>query len=596
MTETILDFPRPSPQLYNADSSEVSSAVSVLALANRSLPQWRLGAAFGLRPLDRLARMLRLHRLALESELEGVWERADALWRSTQDALRKDWGQTGVWIALAAHAGIPTSEWERVREEVALDLLVATHRALFASYHRPEVMPEHRAFAHVGHAASLLNIAQIGGERLRLLLAPLLEWRIEANRRTRRLPDAADIACSLATRFPEDLQYQDKLAEIRLEQALALLSENADERKSLEEANALRDAIQRVEQHRAQFPVNETFYEVLGVLHRLQAVKLGNAGRLSDALGAIEAARAFYGNDEGTGTLQKQLEEAMHEKKRTAENLQRAVASQANSRLIAEGVMLVFDANAGFKDAEQFRRTKRDTILQHRRDAEEGSFLYRMGVRRPVENKSVVVEALRNGLQSFLADPPDSRESVAEEWRVAVGDAGVLSETDIAAAAAALERRLFGDPDDDWTELSTAFATMPNEQKAGEEPFMLWLFTRRDLGLKVFAAAAVVLFFVALAGGVALRRGAQTQEAMMSRMVAASASNDDEVIRAAESFFAAFALRSDRPREEEAFDLYSRAISRWFRETDDVTTPEATARLRKYKQTFARIEGAEVAQ
>src|SRR5215469_1217347 len=92
-------FPQISSDLYSmnrhAGPSESRTGAKLLALSD-SLPLtwWQRLAGWRLAPDQRVARLLLLHRLAFEAEMEGQFRRADFFWREALAQLGRVWTHT----------------------------------------------------------------------------------------------------------------------------------------------------------------------------------------------------------------------------------------------------------------------------------------------------------------------------------------------------------------------------------------------------------------------------------------------------------------------------------------------------------------------
>lgn len=291
-------FPSPSPSLYRApeDAPDIApeqrAARRVLGLGNRSLSRWqRLGLR--LDSLGPVSRLLYFHKSGLETELVGKARRADFFWEEVRKTVRSLRANHPVWVELARAFGTDTtwaSDPGQVRLALVREVLLDTHIAFYNGAPEPAAG---RALTHLAHLRALLPAAELSEEDRLALLGPPTEVRLKALCDAKRYEQAIHVAQEVYAEFPEHQPFQDSLAQLHFSAALEE-SPRTDEGPLLRaHAARLQVHINQVERLRRQCPFNLACYESLAHLHHIQAIKLANGDRPSQALLALEKALTY---------------------------------------------------------------------------------------------------------------------------------------------------------------------------------------------------------------------------------------------------------------------------------------------------------------
>jgi hypothetical protein len=115
-----------------------------------------------------------------------------------------------------------------------------------------------------------------------------------------------------------------------------------------------------------------------------------------------------------------------------------------------------------------------------------------------------------------------------------------------------------------------------------------WLFSGRDIFVKVLAAIAILMLVIAGIATARVKMGAMARNSAWSEMLAASRRGDDaSLIRAADRFFAANVQKDSRTPE--ALHLYEGALLRWFTGLPGQPKSEDLNRLKRYKILAAQF-------
>ena len=364
-------FPPVGPDLYAAaEGTELSpdqrAARRLLAAvpAHLSLSRrhgWHLG------PADQVLRLLYLHRLGLEAELQGRGRRADGYWRREAEALRRLPESHAAWAALAARFapdGDAASPFDpaRLRRRLIDEVLLETHAAFYNGCLQAAKgpAPEDRAFVHADHLLALAAAAGLDEAARQELMRPVALLRLERHRAAKRWEEAIACAHGLARRFPNETVFQDQLVETHLDAAIAAAPKVGSEEQSRLQADALDRRIRDLEAAKEEFPYCPLAYEVLGILHHLRAVKLANGNRPSQALVALAKASTYKPGWAEAAESEHQVEELLERLTGQVRLLEARLgynyASRSIVTLTGEGQALREEARSG--------RERRDAYLR----------------------------------------------------------------------------------------------------------------------------------------------------------------------------------------------------------------------------------------
>ena len=378
-------FPPISPNLYDlaeepADlTPDQQVARNLLALGKKDFSRWERFFGWKLDPQGQIGRLFLHHRMALEAELSGCWRRAHLFWDYVHIELKKLQKDDAVWEGLVAVTkqpgvtilGEPVALRQRLVDEVFID----THCALYNGRIQPDeqLSPDDRAFAHLAYLENLLEFSGISLDDKIALLGPAKETQIRVFEESGKWEQAIQVCASLASKFPEWERYQNKLAELVFSKTLAELTNGESEPENLEDAKRLERGVQRLENFRLDYPYNVKVFELLGYLHYLQGIKLGNGKRVAEALVEVEKALIYNPYLEKGQETAKQLTEMMQNLQVQMEDLEREMKYQSDKVLSAEGKLLRSQARKGFKqlydyhESEELKMTVNAVRLAHGR-------------------------------------------------------------------------------------------------------------------------------------------------------------------------------------------------------------------------------------
>jgi len=544
--------------------------------------------------------LLALHKAALEVEIDGIWGRADFFWQELRNELRILWNRTPVWEeAVASVARQEEIECDcsaiELRNRLLDEVFLETHYAFYLSLSQDVEKPSSsdRAFVHVEAIEQLLDHSSLSPDEKRAAYGPLFEARIAACREAGKWDQAVTFATRLASRFSEDLEYQDLLVYTEHRRTMNSLSNHDGESNNLADARALERGIQRQEALRRLYPSNSSLFESLAVLHHLRAVKLANGNLVADALLEVEKSLAFQPGEEAVEKTRGQLVEMMQALQIHVRALEAEVARRPNTHLNAKGMQLRDQARQGFRPAQSFRESPAvQQIRQALALAHVRTLWKRVGLPVPAEAWDEQAFALEQALGRIVSHPPQEPSELAITWRKAAQPDPLLVSLDPQPIEAFLRRHLFGEEEEKQQVASPAPAPLPvrsRERRPGGEPATYWLFSRQNPWIKAMAAMAIIL--VLAAGALTFRdlRNRHARNLAWNGLQEASRNrNDLGVVIASEAFFATLTPPGgDILREAQARSLYSEALVRWFLRIPGAPDAEALQHLKRYRSFLA---------
>lgn len=634
-------FPPVEPDLYRPDAPEGprpdgdhAIARNLVTLSSRPISRFQQLSGWGLDAPRCLGRALWLHREAIKAERECRWQRADFLWTASREAVLGLLKATSAWRSVLTAAGLGADEcrpealdhWKRrMVDELFIDVHCAFYNGRVQS--AGPLPPDDRGFEHVRMIKAWLPFSDLSGEGLRAVLDPPGQARAQASQEAGRWEEAVREIADLQRQFPTRPEYVDQLVSLRYKEALSSLGRGDVAGRSRVEARSLRRSIELLDGLRRQFPYQAEVYEALGHLHSLSATRLAEADMPSESLLAARHALALG------GTPSKAL--------RVAERaLSRIPGKKEAESTLLQAHLLFGDLGTRVRDLERVQPPNPYAWLfadgEPRGDESSGGpalaptpsasgassgidSLHRVARARKVwravglptppdwfdapdrfDKRAV---ALVTGLSRVFREVQGDPGKLAAAWDAVAAEDEDLRSLDPAVVLAFLRSRL---PGGDTAERPAPPAAEPDEpppvlvpnsaeQRPSGAPFGLWLFSRRDVRLKLQAAAALAL----LASGLwltrveALRREEQArierrdtlarERALRQIEGGQAARNNLDVIRGAEAYLALPPPKADTADTERVLKLYDEAIVRWFIGRGEPVDDEAKARLARYQ-------------
>src|SRR5262245_31140395 len=206
-------FPEVGQGLYgSADlegevGADARAARAVLRLATNRCSFWRRLGWF-ISETALLPRMLHMHRLGLQAEMEGRFHHADAYWYEVRRALatlpkeHPAWSRTAAELLLA-HPGLTVlGEPEELRRRFLDEVIVDTHCALYNGRLRDDLPPDDRAYDHASHLFAMLPMLGTATHVTVELAGEPLRAKVEGHLRQKNWRKAEVLARRLVAAFP----------------------------------------------------------------------------------------------------------------------------------------------------------------------------------------------------------------------------------------------------------------------------------------------------------------------------------------------------------------------------------------------------------
>jgi hypothetical protein len=623
-------FPPIEPDIYDL-SHELAEltpdqrvARKLLALANQKFTIGERLAGWKLDSTSLVGRLLLQHRLAMEAELAAQWNRADFFWNQVQiefNALSK---RDDVWqslvLAVASEPGVVVmGEPRQLRQRLVDELLIDTHFVFYEGLAKQveKLSLKDRAFIHIDYIQKLLNFSARFQEELLSMLKLPWEQQLDLYKEAKKWKPAIELCTERLKHFPKSVNYQNELAEVYFSATLAKLNNGNSEAKQLKDAKTLQGGIARLEKFSNDYPYNLIAFELLGHLHHLRAIKLGNGGRVAEAL--VEVQKAMIHNP-----YIKQATETRNELVRMMNQLQTQVENiPYNVTLNQEGKRLLAEANKGFAPMNAYTKSAaaKATIYAFN-TAQAISIWQAIGLAEPEAETNTGSPALMlttnrqelptesttgwsrqallllDALNCVGNNPPRSKWGLADAWEAVVSKQPELAQLDHKLIHAFLDRRLFGSTQEPVTPKTPVpppeplrFTPPSTKRKRGVEPFVPWLFSRQDIRIKVQAvvASVLVLTAVALARRDASIRSAR-DAAYQQILKAEQQQNYLGVVQGAEKFFEHTPLSGKDGRDRQVMELYTEALVRWFAQQGDQLDTNTKVHLDRYRAVMSSAE------
>jgi hypothetical protein len=586
-------FPVPDVDFYTpaSPSSSPSAGQQILNLARAPLGSWARWTGIGLKPVDQVARLLRLHRLAFEAERNGRERRADFFWREALRGLRRLSKRPKVWQALwEAHGKAVTSDAEALQKRIALEVFADLHAAFAnAKLDQAEApAPIDLAYRHLHYLREVLPLTGMTTDDQAALLAPAMLAEIDALEKAKRGSAAVAVARDLLALAPGKPEFQKRLALAHFDAAVKSLSDRPAG-KERAEAAALRQGIEQLEEVRRQFPYHTLIYQLIGLLQNLRAVRLTNGSDLPEGLVAARKAIVFHPPLEAEPGLFAQLVNHMRDLQTRMAEVEQQIRRSSNTTLTADGQKALAQSRKGFAPLEAYLKTDEPAqIAAAREKAQAREIWLEIGLPPEEGDWDGRAVALVTSAGAIFGTEPSTIEAFTAAFEREQTARPILAGIDVAAVAAFVKRRRDNVP----APATGATAPVPVAAKIAvldptarargrdREPLGYWLFGHQDYGARLAVAAAAVAA-LALAGAAGFDAfGSSIRADAYAAMVAAAPRDDDAtVVREAERFMAAETLRQSDLREAHVHALLAQAQEAPNRRVRDAAARETQAAL-----------------
>lgn len=419
-------------------------------------------------------------------------------------------------------------------------------------------------------------------------------------------------------RFPKSINSQNERVEVSFSATLAKLSNGQSEAKQLKDAKTLQTGITRLEKLSKDYPYNLNAFEFLGHLHHLRAIKLGNCGRLAEAMVEVQKAIAHNPYIEQAPETRNKLVQAMNQLQAQVQNIPyNVILNHKEKRLLAE-------ANKGFAPMNAYiKSAAAKATIDAFNTAQAISIWRSIGLPEPeVETNtgSPTLMSTSNGqklptksttdwnrqalllvdaLNCIGNNPPQNPWDLAAAWDAVVAQEPELAELDHGLIYAFLDRNLFRS-----TSIETSVASqipvpplkqppltpISTQRQWSTQLFIPWLFSPQDIRIKFQAVVASVL--VVIAGGLTIHDTSvrSARDAAYQQILEAEQQQDYlKVVKGAEAFFANTPLSGKDGRNQQVMQLYSKALVRWVAQQEDQLNDKAQEHLKRYQAVMNRL-------
>lgn len=569
-------FPPITPDLYRTEGSldlvaEQIVAYEVLTLRHAPLDWWQKTLGLGLDETGQASVLLNLHSLAFDAELNGQWNKADFFWKQAIVTLQSLCKKDGFWETFAAklssQANTAVITRLALRQRLVEEIFVDTHCAFYNGYlaESEALTLNNRAFAHFGYLVTLADFLQLPLEHQKTLLRPPLEAQVKLNQEANNFWMAIRAGQHLLRLFPQRPDYQTELAQLYLADTLARLSNRESSSGSLRDANRLQQGIKQIEKLREKYPYNITNFQLLGLLHHLRAVKLGNSGRISEALVSAKKATVCYPGLMDAQTTLVKLVEAMKQLQAQMSSIEAQVASNSRARLNSKGRKLRSEARRGVSPMLAYARSDDATetsrayqVAQSRRTWEQ------IGLSQPSENWDEQAVALVEAMSQIINEPPETEEDVPVAWEEVRASNPTLALIDPVPIHRFLKQRIFegrepeaevrAKTDPDVVPKNPPLLTsVASEKQRSRAPFGYWLFSRQNMAFKFVTLILIVGLGWFTIQSTLDRQTRNTAYAQVEQCF--EDKNYSCVMDGVESFMASLPLIGNDPRQQAILDF-----------------------------------------
>lgn len=566
------------------------TAGSPLYLCGSGLTRFQRLSGWRLDGQGRLARLLALHRFAIEAEIEGRWARADFFWtevhaKLARPVVREDlaamFGRGLTRTGDNCELGIGEI-YRHLLDEVFVD----THCAFYNGYWQQTIKatPKSRQFCHLDYLAKLLDVSGASTSEQSQLLGEATEQRISVCRDSGDWNQAVELASSLLKRFPDRLEYQEMRASLEFARATHALKESDSESANLSEAAGLEPATDALDKMCEAYPSTASAYELAGRLHRIRGTRLVKGGKISDAMVEIEKAAAYDSGLEGITEDRTRLAEMMENLQKQMRVVQAAIAARSNATLSYQGQQLKQEAEKGSGAALAYQRSQHaKTVAERAQKAQLRTIWRRIGLAEPADRWDERANCLGRALNSIIALQAKDMSAVDRQWKSMIESDPDLAALDFSLISQFLGKRLF--PSTETTSEPPPALVLPvsKAERRSQIPFAYWVFNGGDLRTKIQSALAVVLLLLAVALTTRDASLVRVREKAWQQIQESSLKGDDiGVITGSESFFSASPRKDDR-RLTGARTLYQAAILRWFSRLPGEPDANALYHIRRYR-------------
>jgi hypothetical protein len=593
-------FPQITRHLYKSFTQETFTldqrlAMTLLASSDQ-LTKWQKYFKRKRNARHCFNRALFMHRNAFELELGGYYQRADFFWQELYAELTTLFENEAAWLALGQSFASEQPRLEvlgdpkKLRASFIEELLIDTHAAFFNGYAKQaeQLTLESRAWKHLGYVMQLLEWSEWTSEDKFRLIKTAAEAEIRLLEEARRWKEVAD-RCQLLIRYcPNSIDYEELLWNANVSQRIDYHL-NYQKR---DRVNSIEAAIADFKQLRTNYPLSLPIYEKLGNLHYELAVSLAEGGYISSALPAAQKAVTFNPSEHGAA-LMVELTNLMNRLQQQAAELK----SIPELRNIPGGPFLGDEVRIGFRPLEQYRNSdEAKQTAEAVRVARAITLWRRIGLSKPSDRWQERACKLLAAVESLTEKFSSTPNELTQRWRKIARQDQDLAEVEHDVCSFLEARIMKRAPTRvEGKDNPSAYLLEPASESQSQQtdlPFYFWLFSRRDLRLKVQAAAALILL---VGVGVVFVNDSWARSvrsaSYQSILQGADEGNYLQVIEGAESFLSHPLIATNDAREKEVIEHYNKALVLWVARQPGEINPEVAARIERYQQLVGNNNG-----
>jgi hypothetical protein len=593
-------FPPIRSYFYSTDGftdlkPKQQSAAKIVGLANKKYTFGQQLFGWNLDAPGKIGRLLLLHKKAVEAEVEGQWRQADFFWEKFYNVLISIYHDESIWEELNTFAfhdigDDPGYLRQCMMEEVFID----THCAFYNSRIKKddELNPKDRVFFHAHYLETLINIAGISPRNFPSLFDPISTARIKVYKREGNWDQAIRIINDFLDHFPDSQKFQSNLALAIHGKIIEELNGGNGIDENSADADSIKRGIEYLEKYREKYSDNIVFYDVMGKLWHLHAIKLNHFAKFSEALISLQKALTFCPYRKEAKKTYKEILETMNQLKAKIEEAEGDIANSCIMLVPDEGFRVKKELSKGSEPADRYKQSKEaKQILESFYIAQTRSVWKELGFAMPSQEqwneKSI---NLLNALAFVFENPPQKEADIKHIWEGIAKNNTELEKLDPEVICGYLERCLFKTKKSKNSEDSLQFSNAPiittpaGEVKQKEEPFMYWFFSRK--GIRYHLQIVLLFILIAIVAVIAIKDHKKHLSRDTSfKQITESGKADDfvKIIQGAEKFFSVKPLTKNDEREHYVKKLYDKAILRMFAEQTAELDANALEHFKRYR-------------
>jgi len=371
------------------------------------------------------------------------------------------------------------------------------------------------------------------------------------------------------------------------------LTDSIFKKQILKEAKKIQRETNKFKRISKNYQHNLRFFELVADLYHLQSIKLVNKGYLAEALFLANKSLNYNPLLTRAVTTRNKLTEMMRylQLQFQVRSLETQIARQTDVNLTKKEKHLITQAKKGFALANAYLKSREaQATADAFKVAQASSIWQSIGLGKAAKDWSKQALLLYDELNWIVNNPPQDQAGIADNWRAVTITHPTLGELDPVLIHAFLERKLFGTGNEPIVTLpnppnSPRLTPVYSKRKPGTEPFLLWLFSRQNIRLKLQAIIASILLLTAgmltiqdlsirSARNVAYQ---QIQEAELQQDILG-------VIQGSEKFLGKTPLSGEDERDQQVREIYSSALVRWLARQNNPLDEDTQVHIDRYQR------------